>query len=94
MNRMNQLFDRDQMIQVAREGMENAFRFFMTFNENVVKMTQTQREVINETTKKSLEVVNKAYEEYQKNNRIITSHIENFCQEMTEKACPKETTQD
>ena len=78
------LFDRDEMIRLSREGMENSMRFFLTLNENIVKIAETQREAINDATKKNLEMLNKAYEEYQKNNRVVTSRIEQFTREMVQ----------
>ncbi|MBF0407640.1 MAG: hypothetical protein HQM10_09820 [Candidatus Riflebacteria bacterium] len=88
-------FDRDEMIRVTREGIENSLRFYMTLNENIVKMTDLQKDAINETTKKSLESLNRSYEEYQKNHRIITSRVESFYRDMVEKAAPKkEKTQE
>ena len=79
---MTQMFDRDEMIRLSREGMENSMKFFMTLNENIVKMSDMQREAINETTKKNLEMINKAYEEYQKNNRVVSSRVEQLCRDM------------
>ncbi|MFZ2957868.1 MAG: hypothetical protein WA705_13355 [Candidatus Ozemobacteraceae bacterium] len=76
------LFDRDEMIRLSREGMENSMRFFMTFNENIVKLADMQRDAINETTKKNLEMINKAYEEYQKNNRVVAGRIESFTRDL------------
>ena len=82
-------FDRDEMIRVTREGIENSLRFYMTLNENIVKMTDLQKDAITETTKKSLETLNRSYEEYQKNHRIITSRVESFYRDMVEKSAPK-----
>ncbi len=81
-NPMTQMFDREEMIRLSREGMENSLRFFNTLNENILKMQDWQREQINEATKRNLETLNKACEEYQKNTRIIMSRIESSCQQV------------
>ena len=86
----NKMFDREEMIRLTREGMENSMRFFMTLNENVIKMNDLQRETVNEATKKSLEMVNKACEDYQKNTRIIMSRIESMWHQVLEQTTPKE----
>ncbi|MFZ2957869.1 MAG: hypothetical protein WA705_13360 [Candidatus Ozemobacteraceae bacterium] len=76
------LFDRDEMIRLSREGMENSMRFFMTLNENIVKLSDMQRDTINETTKKNLEMINKSYEEYQKNSRVVAGRVETFYRDL------------
>ena len=86
----NKMFDREEMIRLTREGMENSMRFFMTVNENVIKMNDLQRETINEATKKNLEMVNKACEDYQKNTRIIMSRIESMWHQVLDQTTPKE----
>ena len=90
MTTMNQLFDQDQMVRLSREGMENAVRFFMTFNENLIKMTDIQKNLIVDANQKYVETINKAYEEYRKNTQVVNSHIENFVKTATEKTLCKE----
>ncbi|MBF0499875.1 MAG: hypothetical protein HQM09_07070 [Candidatus Riflebacteria bacterium] len=90
---MNQnLFDRDEMIRLSREGMENSMRFFMTLNENIVKLADMSRDAINETSKKNLEMINKAFDEYQKNNRVVTSRIETFTRDLFNQTTQKTET--
>ncbi|MBF0408827.1 MAG: hypothetical protein HQM10_15880 [Candidatus Riflebacteria bacterium] len=89
MTSFNKLFDRDEMIRVTREGIENSLKFYMTLNENIVKLTDLQKEAVNDTTKKNLETLNKTYEEFQKNHRIITSRIETFYRDMFSKIAPE-----
>jgi hypothetical protein len=87
-NPMNFPIDREEMIRLTREGMENTMRFFMTMNENLLKMTDWQRDAINETNKKTVEVMNKSYEEFQKQNRVVLSRIEQVCHQALETVAP------
>ncbi|MBF0545123.1 MAG: hypothetical protein HQM08_11845 [Candidatus Riflebacteria bacterium] len=91
MTSINKLFDRDEMIRITREGLENSMKFYMTLNENIVKISDLQKETINDTTKKNLEMLNKTYDEFQRNHRIITSRVETFYRDLLDKvATPKE----
>lgn len=76
---MTPAFDREEMIRLSREGMENSIRFFLTLNENILKMGEWHKDFVEETTRRNLEVVNKAFDEYQKNSRVICSRIESVC---------------
>jgi hypothetical protein len=78
------MFDRDEMVRLTREGMENSMRFFMTMNENLLKINDAQKETINEASKKSLELVNKSLDEYQKNTRVILSRMESMWKQVIE----------
>ena len=86
---MTQMFNKDEMIRATREGMENSMKFFMTMNENLIKFSDLQRETANEATKKSIEMANKACEDYQKNTRIVVSHIENMWKNAIDQLAPK-----
>ncbi|MBF0543310.1 MAG: hypothetical protein HQM08_02695 [Candidatus Riflebacteria bacterium] len=93
MTSLNKIFDRDEMVRVARTGIENSLKFYMTLNENIVKLSDLQKETINETTKKNLEALNKTYDEFQKNHRVLTSRVETFYRDLLEKVItPKEET--
>ncbi len=85
----NPLFDRDEMIRLSREGLENSLKFYTTLTENVTKIADMQREAYNETAKKQIEMVNKAYEDYQKNTRVVMHHFENVWRQVIEQAAPK-----
>ncbi len=78
---MKNMFDREEMIRLSREGMESSMRFFNTLNENILKMGEWQKEVVNETVKRNLETMNKAYDEYQKQQRVILNRIETACRD-------------
>ncbi|MBI3037988.1 hypothetical protein HYY75_02900 [bacterium] len=86
---MNSMFNRDEMIRLSREGMESSLRFFMTLNENVLRMGDTQREMVNDASKKYFDMINQAYEQYQKNNRVILGQIENMCRTAMEQTTTK-----
>lgn len=88
-NPMAQMFDREEMIRLSREGMENSLRFFATLNENILKLQEWQREQINDATRRQLETMNQAVEEYQKNTRIIMSRIETVCRQMVDQTTGK-----
>lgn len=83
-SKMNKMFDRDEMMRLSREGMENSMKFFMTVNENLFKVQDFQREALNEATKKNLELLNKTCEDYQKNTRIIVGRIETMWNQVSE----------
>ncbi|MBF0545124.1 MAG: hypothetical protein HQM08_11850 [Candidatus Riflebacteria bacterium] len=86
---INKLFDRDEMIRIAREGLENSMKFYMTLNENIVKMGDLQKEALNETTKKNLEMLNKTFDEFQKNHKTVTTKVETFYRDLLEKVPTK-----
>ena len=86
------LFDRDEMIRLSREGMENTMKFYLSFNENILKMAEMQRDAMNEGNRKAIETVNKAFDEYQKHNRVILHQIEENVKNLTEKVTPKAET--
>jgi hypothetical protein len=86
---MTQMFDREEMIRLTREGMENTLRFYNSFNENLLKISDWQREAINENNTRAVEMMNKSYDEYQKNSRVIMSRIETVCREALDKTAPK-----
>ncbi|HEY9069378.1 MAG TPA: hypothetical protein VIV61_03920 [Candidatus Ozemobacteraceae bacterium] len=83
------LFDRDEMIRLSREGLENAMKFYTTLTENITKIADMQRDAYNDTAKKQIEMVNKAYEDYQKNTRVVMHHFENVWRQVIEQASPK-----
>ncbi len=85
---VTQLFDRDEMFRLSREGMENSLRFFLTINENLLKMGEWQMENLTEHNKRAIETINKAYDEHQKNSRIIMSRIETVVREIIAKVTP------
>lgn len=82
----NKMFDREEMLKLSREGMEQSMRFFMTLNETILKIGDQQRELVNETTKKNIELLNKAYEEYQKNSRVVLGRMESMWQHAVDQA--------
>ncbi len=86
---MTKLFEREEMLRMTREGLENSMKFFMSMNENILKMTDIQRETANEATKKTLEIANKACEDYQKNTRIVVGHMENLWKQAIDQMTPK-----
>ena len=73
---MNTTFNQNEMIRLSREGIEQSVKFFMTVNENILKVQETTRENLNEMTRKNLEMFNKTHDEYQKNIRNIMGRIE------------------
>lgn len=85
---ITQLFDRDELFRLSREGMENSLRFFLTINENLLKMGEWQMQNLTEHNKRAIETINKAYDEHQKNSRIIMSRIETVVREMIDKVAP------
>ncbi len=87
-NPMTNLFDRDEVARIVRTGLENSVKFYTTLNENMIKMTEWQREQINETTQRHVEIINKSCEEYQKNSRVLISRIESICQKIVEQTVP------
>lgn len=72
----NQLFDREEMLRLSKQGMENSLRFFMTLTENVLKLGETQKDTLNEASRRQIDLVNKSFEEYQKSTRTITTGFE------------------
>lgn len=86
---MTRMFDREEMMKLTREGIDQSIRFYMTVNETLLKIGEQQREVLSETVKKNIELMNKAGEEYQKNTRIILSRMESVWQEAIEQITPK-----
>ena len=86
---MNKMFDREEMMKLTREGMEQSIRFYMTINETLLKIGEQQREVLSETVRKNLDLMNKSGEEYQKNTRIILSRMETMWHEAMDQATPK-----
>ena len=89
MTTLQQMFDRDEMTRLARENMENALKFYAQCNEQLIKINEWQREQINETTRRQLEAINKACEEYQKNARILTTRMEQVVRNTIDQAAPK-----
>jgi predicted metalloprotease len=87
------MFDREEMVRLTREGMENSMRFFMTMNENLIKVNDVQKETINEAAKKSLELVNKSLDEYQKNTRIILSRMETMWKQVLDQNTKEKTAE-
>ncbi len=85
-----QMFDREEMMRLTREGMENSLRFFLTINENLLKMGEWQMENLTEHNKRAVETINKAYEEHQKVSRVIMGRIETVCREIIKQAAPQE----
>ncbi|HOT26865.1 MAG TPA: hypothetical protein PLU72_01675 [Candidatus Ozemobacteraceae bacterium] len=72
----NPLFDRDEVLRLSRQGMENSLRFYMTLTENALKLGEIQKDTMNEASRRQIDLVNKSFEEYQKSSRTITSGFE------------------
>lgn len=86
----NKIFDREEMMRLSNEGMETSMRFFLTINENIIKMGEWQMNTMNENNKKAMETINKAYDEYQKHSRVVMSRFENVWKETIQKITPYE----
>ena len=82
-------FDRDEMMRLGREGMEQTMRFYMTMNENLLKLADMQKDALNQANQRTVETLNKAYEEYQKNSRVAFSRMESLIHTALEHAYPK-----
>ena len=90
----NKIFDREEMMRLTNEGMEASMRFFLTINENALKMAGWQVETMNDQNKKAMETMNDAYDQYQKNSRAIMSRIETVCQDAIKNIIPQEKAAD
>ncbi len=86
---MNHVYDRDELMRLTREGMENSMKFFMSMNENIIKVSEQQREAINANTNKNLETINKACEDYQRNTRVILSRMETLWNQVIDQSFQK-----
>jgi len=82
-------FDRDEMMRLGREGMEQTMRFYMNMNENLLKLADMQKDALNQANQRTVETLNKAYEEYQKNSRVAFSRMESLIHTALEHADPK-----
>ncbi len=82
----NTPFDREEMMRLTREGMEQTLRFYLTMNENLLKMADWQRETVNQASQQGIELLNKAYDEYQKNSRVVLSRLESMIRQAAETA--------
>ncbi len=83
------LFDREEMMRLTREGMEQTLRFYMTMNENLLKMAEWQKDAVNQANQQGVEMLNKAYNEYQKNSRVVLSRLESMIRQAAEQMTPK-----
>ncbi|NLI77436.1 MAG: hypothetical protein GX442_13470 [Candidatus Riflebacteria bacterium] len=82
----NTPIDREEMMRLTREGMEQTLRFYLTMNENLLKMADWQRETVTQANQQGVEMLNKAYDEYQKNSRVVLSRLESMIRQATETA--------
>lgn len=80
----SQLFDRDEVSRLSRQGMENSLRFFMTLTENALKLGEIQKDTMNEASRRQIDLVNKSFEEFQKNARSIMTGVESEWQKLAE----------
>ena len=85
----NTPFDRDEMMRLSREGMEQTMRFSLTLNENLLKMAEWQKETVTQANRQGVEMLNNAYDEYQKNSRVVLSRLESTIRQAAEHATPK-----
>lgn len=88
------LFDREEMLRLTREGMEQTMRFYMTMNENLLKLAEMQKDAVNQANQRTIETMNKAYEEYQKNSRVAFSRMESLIHAAVDHATPKAKDKD
>lgn len=72
----NQLLDRDELLRLSKQGMENSLRFFMTLTENALKLGEIQKDTMNEASRRQIDLVSKTFDAYQKNARTITTGFE------------------
>lgn len=80
----SQLFDRDEVSRLSRQGMENSLRFFMTLTENALRLGEIQKDTMNEASRRQIDLVNKSFEEFQKNARSIMTGVESEWQKLAE----------
>ncbi|RCK80115.1 MAG: hypothetical protein OZSIB_3619 [Candidatus Ozemobacter sibiricus] len=83
------LFDREEMMRLTREGMEQTLRFYMTMNEQLLKMAEWQKDAVNQANQQGIEMLNKAYDEYQKNSRVVLTRLEAMIRQAAEQTAPK-----
>lgn len=87
----NTPIDREEMMRLTREGMEQTLRFYLTMNENLLKMADWQRETITQANQQGVEMLNKAFDEYQKNSRVVLSRLETMIRQAAETATTPKT---
>ncbi len=85
----NQLFDRDELLRLSRQGMENSLRFYMTLTENALKLGEVQKDTMNEASRRQIDLVNKSFEEYQKSTRTITAGFERELRKLADQIQPQ-----
>ena len=80
--------DPKELIALSRAGIETTMRFYLNLNENIMRMSSIQRDAINESNKKAIEMVNTSFDEFVKQNRIINGRIEENVKSLLEKSVP------
>lgn len=85
----NQLFDRDEVLRLSRQGLENSLRFFMTLTENALKLGEVQKDTMNEASRKQIDLINRSFEGYQKTTRTIMATFEKEWRKVAEQVQPQ-----
>ncbi len=81
---MTTTFNRDQVLQLTRETIDNTLRFFNTVNENLIGLAKTARDV--NVPRMEIDEISRICTAFHRDHEVRMNHFNTICQDFTNTA--------